>query len=231
MERKYTERRASIEYVSWSLVPLTAVGLCKLDKKHGFFKKNQTIVDLGYAPGSWSQVARERTQGQSVIVGIDLIPAQPPRGVTGIQGDFLSPQVRRLLKGVLLEQVRRKRRAAAKDKKKQQQVERAAAAAADAEDVAADDAAEGKEGGGEGREASDVSVAEDAPAGEDAREKEEAGKQVTENGKEAMVVEEPMSYIDMEKKMASHNMDESEADTIKEGELLVDVSPSFFFFF
>lgn len=55
-------------------------------------------------------MAQERTKPHGVIVGIDLIPAQPPRGVTAIQGDFLSPQVRRLVRDVCVEQVQRKRR-------------------------------------------------------------------------------------------------------------------------
>jgi 21S rRNA (uridine2791-2'-O)-methyltransferase len=51
-------------------------------------------VDLGYAPGSWSQVAINRTQPGGRVIGIDIIPAQPPRGVSTIQGDFLSEEVR-----------------------------------------------------------------------------------------------------------------------------------------
>lgn len=61
----------------------------------------------GYAPGSWSQVAVERTKPNGRIIGIDLIPAQPPRGVTTIQGNFLSPQIQALAKNFLLEQKRR----------------------------------------------------------------------------------------------------------------------------
>lgn len=80
-----------------------------MDSKYRLFRRNQTIIDLGYAPGSWSQVAVERTRPHGVVVGIDLIPAQPPRGVTSIQGDFLSPQVRKLVRDVVLEQVRRKK--------------------------------------------------------------------------------------------------------------------------
>jgi 21S rRNA (uridine2791-2'-O)-methyltransferase len=49
---------------------------------------------LGYAPGSWSQVAVNRTQPEGKVVGIDIIPAQPPRGVSTLQGDFLSPAIR-----------------------------------------------------------------------------------------------------------------------------------------
>lgn len=80
-----------------------------MDSKYRLFRRNQTIIDLGYAPGSWSQVAIERTRPHGVVVGIDLIPAQPPRGVTSIQGDFLSPQVRKLVRDVVVEQVRRKK--------------------------------------------------------------------------------------------------------------------------
>lgn len=41
-----------------------------------------------------SQVAVERTKPNGRIVGIDIIPAQPPKGVSTIQGNFLSPEVR-----------------------------------------------------------------------------------------------------------------------------------------
>lgn len=45
----------------------------------------------GFAPGSWSQVAISRTQPNGRVIGIDIIPAQPPRGVSTIQGNFLDP--------------------------------------------------------------------------------------------------------------------------------------------
>ncbi|KAL8802632.1 MAG: hypothetical protein Q9182_003685 [Xanthomendoza sp. 2 TL-2023] len=47
----------------------------------------------GYAPGSWSQVAFDRTSPHGRVVGIDVIPAQPPAGVSTIQGNFLSAAV------------------------------------------------------------------------------------------------------------------------------------------
>ncbi|TVY81504.1 rRNA methyltransferase [Lachnellula suecica] len=71
-----------------------AFKLLEIDAKYRIFKKGQTVVDLGYAPGSWSQVAVERTKPNGRIVGIDIIPAQPPKGVSTIQGNFLSPSVR-----------------------------------------------------------------------------------------------------------------------------------------
>lgn len=55
----------------------------------------------GYAPGSWSQVAVERTKPNGRIIGLDIIPAQPPKGVSTIQGNFLSPHVQLELKKFL----------------------------------------------------------------------------------------------------------------------------------
>ncbi|KAF2445640.1 FtsJ-domain-containing protein [Karstenula rhodostoma CBS 690.94] len=70
-----------------------AFKLLELNEKHKLFKPGQTVVDLGFAPGSWSQVAVSRTTPGGRVVGIDLIPAQPPRGVSTIQGNFLSPAI------------------------------------------------------------------------------------------------------------------------------------------
>ncbi|KAL1305638.1 hypothetical protein AAFC00_007234 [Neodothiora populina] len=70
-----------------------AFKLLELDSKHKIFQRGGTVVDLGYAPGSWSQVAVNRTSPGGRVVGIDIIPAQPPRGASSIQGNFLSPDV------------------------------------------------------------------------------------------------------------------------------------------
>lgn len=67
-----------------------AFKLLEIDSKYHLFKKGQTVVDLGYAPGSWSQVAVERTKPNGRVLGIDIIPAQPPKGACAIQGNFLS---------------------------------------------------------------------------------------------------------------------------------------------
>lgn len=85
-----------------------AFKLLEMDARYHVFRPGQTVVDLGYAPGSWSQVAADRAGPRGVVVGIDLIPAQPPRGVTSIQGDFLSPRVRALVREVVGEQIRRR---------------------------------------------------------------------------------------------------------------------------
>jgi 21S rRNA (uridine2791-2'-O)-methyltransferase len=64
-----------------------------MNEKYKLFKPGQTVVDLGYAPGSWSQVAVNRCAPNGRVIGIDIIPAQPPRGVSTIQGNFLSRAV------------------------------------------------------------------------------------------------------------------------------------------
>ncbi|KAF2088590.1 FtsJ-domain-containing protein [Saccharata proteae CBS 121410] len=70
-----------------------AFKLLEMNEKYRLFRAGNTVVDLGYAPGSWSQVAINRTSPNGRVVGIDIIPAQPPRGVSTIQGNFLSPAV------------------------------------------------------------------------------------------------------------------------------------------
>ncbi|KAI9769502.1 MAG: 2' O-ribose methyltransferase [Geoglossum simile] len=78
-----------------------AFKLLEMNEKYRIFKKGQTVVDLGYAPGSWSQVAIDRTSPGGRVIGIDIIPAQPPRGVSTIQGNFLSPAVQECVKSFL----------------------------------------------------------------------------------------------------------------------------------
>ncbi|KAI0189171.1 ribosomal RNA methyltransferase MRM2 [Xylaria flabelliformis] len=85
-----------------------AFKLLEMDAKYKLFKRNQTVIDLGYAPGSWSQVAVERTKPHGRIIGIDLIPAQPPKGVSTIQGNFLSPVVQNIVKEYLVEFAQRR---------------------------------------------------------------------------------------------------------------------------
>ncbi|KAK5661638.1 hypothetical protein OQA88_9738 [Cercophora sp. LCS_1] len=87
-----------------------AFKLLEMDARYRLFKRNQTVVDLGFAPGSWSQVALERTKPNGRVVGIDIIPAQPPKGVSTIQGNFLSESVRGMVKGFLVEGEARRRK-------------------------------------------------------------------------------------------------------------------------
>ncbi|CDM29208.1 Ribosomal RNA methyltransferase MRM2, mitochondrial [Penicillium roqueforti FM164] len=78
-----------------------AFKLLQIDEKYRIFKGGQTVVDLGYAPGSWSQVAASRTQPHGRVLGVDIIPAQPPKGVSTIQGNFLSPEIQTYIRDFL----------------------------------------------------------------------------------------------------------------------------------
>ena len=66
--------------------------LLELNKKDAFLQPHSTIVDLGAAPGGWSQVAAEQTKNTSKIIALDILPMQPLTGVEFIQGDFTSSE-------------------------------------------------------------------------------------------------------------------------------------------
>ncbi|KAF4551359.1 FtsJ-like methyltransferase-like protein 1 [Elsinoe fawcettii] len=80
-----------------------AYKLLEVDQRHRLFRPGQTVIDLGFAPGAWSQVAVSRTRPGGRVVGVDVIPAQPPRGASSIQGNFLSGEVRREVEGYVKE--------------------------------------------------------------------------------------------------------------------------------
>lgn len=65
-----------------------AYKLIELDERFTVLKGATRVVDLGMAPGGWSQVVR-RQQPRASIVGIDLLPVDPIDGVTILQMDFM----------------------------------------------------------------------------------------------------------------------------------------------
>jgi len=69
-----------------------AFKLLELDERDHVLEPGRAVVDLGAAPGSWSQVLRERLAGRSVIVAIDLLPMEPIPGVRFVRGDFESDE-------------------------------------------------------------------------------------------------------------------------------------------
>lgn len=78
-----------------------AYKLKEINAKYHIFKPGQTVVDLGFAPGAWSQVALECTRPGGRVIGVDMLLVDPPPGVSAIQGNFLSAgvqaEVRRML--------------------------------------------------------------------------------------------------------------------------------------
>ncbi|MBI5922750.1 MAG: RlmE family RNA methyltransferase [Betaproteobacteria bacterium] len=65
-----------------------AFKLIELDEKEHLLKPGMTVVDLGAAPGSWSQYAVRRIQPGGSLLALDLLEMQALDGVTFVQGDF-----------------------------------------------------------------------------------------------------------------------------------------------
>lgn len=66
----------------------SAYKLIEIDERDRILRPGQVVVDLGAAPGGWSQVAASRVGPAGRVVAIDLLPMDPVSGVTFVQGDF-----------------------------------------------------------------------------------------------------------------------------------------------
>ncbi|HMO67348.1 MAG TPA: RlmE family RNA methyltransferase [Novosphingobium sp.] len=73
-----------------------AFKLAELDDRFGLLKQASRVVDLGVAPGGWSQIVRQRSP-KAAVAGIDLLPTDPIEGVTLFQMDFLADEAPGLL--------------------------------------------------------------------------------------------------------------------------------------
>ena len=71
-----------------------AFKLIELDEKFALLRHASRVVDLGIAPGGWSQVVRKKRPGASVA-GIDLLPTEPIEGVAILQMDFMDDEIGR----------------------------------------------------------------------------------------------------------------------------------------
>jgi 23S rRNA (uridine2552-2'-O)-methyltransferase len=78
-----------------------AFKLKEIDEALGLVKPGHLVVDLGSAPGAWSQYLRRKLspggaaagQLDGTIIALDILPMEPVEGVTFIQGDFREPEV------------------------------------------------------------------------------------------------------------------------------------------
>jgi 23S rRNA (uridine2552-2'-O)-methyltransferase len=77
-----------------------AYKLLELDEKYNLLKGVKAVVDLGIAPGGWSQVVRRRSP-QAAVAGIDLLPTDPIDGVEILQMDFMDEDAPARLKEAL----------------------------------------------------------------------------------------------------------------------------------
>ena len=91
--QKWLERQLNDPYVARAkregYRSRAAFKLLEIDEKYHILKPGQRIVDLGAAPGGWSQIAAKKAGPKGKVVGIDLLPIDPMAGVEFIQLDFL----------------------------------------------------------------------------------------------------------------------------------------------
>jgi 23S rRNA (uridine2552-2'-O)-methyltransferase len=92
----WLERQLNDPYVARAkaegLRSRAAFKLAEIDDRHHLLKPGRNVVDLGAAPGGWSQVAAQRVgaaEGRGRVVAIDLLPMDPIAGVAFAQLDFL----------------------------------------------------------------------------------------------------------------------------------------------
>ena len=67
--------------------------LIELQKKDRFLKPGQRIIDLGAAPGGWSEYAVKFCENKGGLIAMDILPIEPIAGVEFIQGDFTEQSV------------------------------------------------------------------------------------------------------------------------------------------
>jgi 23S rRNA (uridine2552-2'-O)-methyltransferase len=95
----WLERQLNDPYVARArrdgLRARAAYKLMEIDDKHRLLKSGARVVDLGAAPGGWSQVAAKRVglaQGRGRVVATDLLEMTPIAGVDVVRFDFLDPR-------------------------------------------------------------------------------------------------------------------------------------------
>jgi 23S rRNA (uridine2552-2'-O)-methyltransferase len=103
--RQWLERQLNDPYVrrarSEGYRSRAAYKLAEVDDKAKFLKRGARVIDLGAAPGGWSQVAAERVGREGRVVAIDLLEMIPVHGVEFLQLDFLDALAPAELKAML----------------------------------------------------------------------------------------------------------------------------------
>ena len=78
-----------------------AYKLMELDEKYHLIRKGMRVVDLGSAPGSWTQVVQRALGESGQVMALDILPMDPLPGVSFIQGDFTESEPLALLEEIL----------------------------------------------------------------------------------------------------------------------------------
>jgi 23S rRNA (uridine2552-2'-O)-methyltransferase len=104
----WLERQLNDPYVARAkaegLRSRAAFKLAEIDDRHRLLKAGRHVLDLGAAPGGWSQVAARRVgaaEGRGRVVAVDLLPIEPIAGVAFAQLDFLDPAAPQRIRAML----------------------------------------------------------------------------------------------------------------------------------
>ena len=77
--------------------------LIEIEERDHLFKKGMTVIDLGAAPGGWSQAIANWVGQQGLIIAVDILPIDPIDQVVIIQGDFQEENVVKQIRSTLLD--------------------------------------------------------------------------------------------------------------------------------
>ena len=72
--------------------------LLELNKKYNILKKDDSILDIGCAPGGWLQVSKKYSDPNGKVVGIDINPVKPIHGISIIQADIEDPNILQIIR-------------------------------------------------------------------------------------------------------------------------------------
>lgn len=106
--QRWLDRQLNDPYVAASkregMRSRAAYKLKEIDDKYHFLKPGLRVVDLGAAPGGWSQISAERVkslEGKGQVVAIDYLGVEPLAGVAIVELDFTAPDAEDRLKALL----------------------------------------------------------------------------------------------------------------------------------
>ena len=103
--RAWLERQISDPYVARAkregFRSRAAFKLAEIDERYKLFKSGATVVDLGAAPGGWSEIAARRVGAKGRVIALDILDMKPIAGVAFERLDFLDPSAPDRLKAML----------------------------------------------------------------------------------------------------------------------------------
>jgi 23S rRNA (uridine2552-2'-O)-methyltransferase len=103
--RAWLERQISDPYVARAkhegFRSRAAFKLAEIDERYKLFKSGATVVDLGAAPGGWSEIAARRVGAKGRVIALDILDMKPIAGVAFERLDFLDPSAPDWLRAML----------------------------------------------------------------------------------------------------------------------------------